>query len=327
MENKSKYRQLCTIEKSIPIFSRDWWLDAVCGEDNWDIILVEKSDSIVASLPYMKQKIYGFKTAGMPILTQKLGPWIKYPDGQKYSRKLEYEKKIFQELIKKIPPDIALYSQNFDYSISNWLPFYWKGFQQTSRYTYVIDNLGNFDVIKENLSHAKRQNLKKAERSGLSVLFDLSASQFYQHHVKTLAAQNVYDKRIAYSFETFKRIYDACYKHESGRTIYAKDEHGHIHAALFVIWDENSAYDLISTIDGQCRTYGAATLLVWKIMKYLSDKTTKFDFEGSMIEGVENSFRGFGAKQKMYFQISKIYDKKLGILMKCKDIVNILRGR
>lgn len=327
MGNKSKYRKLCATEKSIPIFSRDWWLDAVCGEENWDVIIIEKGDFIVASLPYMKGKLYGFNTAGMPILTQKLGPWIKYPDGQKYSTKLEYEKKLFQELMELLPKDIAIYSQNFDYSITNWLPFYWKGFKQTSRYTYVIEELSDFEKIKGNLSHSKRQNLKKAEKSELAVLYDLPAEQFYKHHVRTLSEQNVYEKKIVYTYETFKRIYDACYKHRAGRVIYAKDKNENIHAALFVIWDENSAYDLISTIDSRYRKYGSGTLLVWKIMEYLSNKTKKFDFEGSMIEGVEKSFRGFGATQKMYFSICKVYDRKLAILMKCKEIVNLLRGR
>lgn len=326
MDDKKKYRKLCGVEKTIPIFSRDWWLDAACGNDNWDVIIVEKSGSIVASMPYQIEKKYGFCFSWMPRLTQKLGPWISYPEGQKYTTKLEYEKKIFNELISKIPSKIDFFFQAFDYSITNWLPFYWKGFKQTTRYTYVIEDLQNLEVIKENFVHSKRQNLKKAEKSELEVLFDLPAEDFYKHHVRTLSMQNVYDKKIVYSYEHFKKMYDACYSHNAGRTIYAKDKDGNIHAALFVIWDECSAYDLISTIDPVYRKYGAATLLVWKMMEYLSDKTMKFDFEGSMIEDVEKSFRGFGAEQKRYFYILKAFDKKLGILLKCRDIFNIIRG-
>ena len=42
MSNKSKYRNLCTKEKTTPIFSKDLWMDAVCGENNWDVLLVER---------------------------------------------------------------------------------------------------------------------------------------------------------------------------------------------------------------------------------------------------------------------------------------------
>jgi hypothetical protein len=42
MANKQKYRKFCKKEKNIPVFSKDWWLDAVCGEENWDVAIVEK---------------------------------------------------------------------------------------------------------------------------------------------------------------------------------------------------------------------------------------------------------------------------------------------
>ena len=302
MDNKEKYRQLCKKETSIPIFSRDWWLDATAGIDNWDVVLVEKGGEVVASMPYMISKRYGFKCLCQPILTQKLGPWLKYPYGQKYTRKLEYEKEIFTMLIDKLP-EADSFSACFDYNITNWLPFYWKGFEQTTLYTYVIETLLDIEKIKNGFSHAKRQNIRKAENMNLQVYFDLSCVEFYNHHKMTLSKQNVYDKKIVYSYEIFEKIYNAAYSNNAGRVIYAKDVNGNIHSALFVIWDSNSAYDLISTIDPDYRSFGSATMLVLKMMQYLSDKTKAFDFEGSMIEGVENSFRQFGAVQKPYIMV------------------------
>ena len=38
MTNKEKYYTFCDIEKTVPIFSQAWWLDAVCGDD-WDVCL------------------------------------------------------------------------------------------------------------------------------------------------------------------------------------------------------------------------------------------------------------------------------------------------
>lgn len=325
MTSKEKYRKLCEAESSMPIYSRAWWLDAV-APGAWDVVTVEKNEKIVAALPYVTAKKYGFTRIVMPPLTQKLGPWLSYPAGQKYSKKLDYEKKIFNELIEKLPM-VDAFNQNFDYRIENWLPFYWQGFSQSTRYTYVLDDLSDMEVIEKGFAHAKRQNIKKALDSSLTVKFDLSAKAFYQHHQMTLGKQNLYDKSVSYSFELFQRIYDACYAHNAGRTIYAEDVDGHIQAALFVIWDENSAYDLISTIDPDYRKYGAATLLVWEMIKFVADKTKRFDFEGSMIEGVENSFRKFGAKQYPYFNISKIYNKRLKGLHHLKEVLRILRGR
>lgn len=79
--NKQKYREFCKIEINIPIFSQDWWLDAVCGENNWDVAIVERGGEIWATMPYYVKKKWGFTIITMPPLTQKLGPYIKYPSG------------------------------------------------------------------------------------------------------------------------------------------------------------------------------------------------------------------------------------------------------
>jgi len=165
-EYKQKYRAYCKTESSIPIFSKDWWLDAVCGKDNWDVVIFEnKGNDIIAAMPYYAIKSrYGFKNIIMPKLTQTMGPWIKYPLNQKYSKKLSFEKKIFTELINKIPKH-ASFVQNFHYSITNWLPFYWHGFKQTTRYTYVIA-LTDLDRIFADFSRQKQRNIKKADYNG-----------------------------------------------------------------------------------------------------------------------------------------------------------------
>ena len=33
--------------------------------------------------------------------------------------------------------------QNFHYGITDWLPFYWEGYRQTTRYTYMLKDIRN----------------------------------------------------------------------------------------------------------------------------------------------------------------------------------------
>ena len=306
MTNREKYREFCKEESDIFIFSKDWFLDSVCGTDNWDVSLVEKGGSIIGSMPYFKKRKSIFNIITMPKHAQNMGVYIKYPDGQKYEKRLSFEKEVMTDLIEQLPT-VDYFNQTFHYSITNWLPFYWKGYKQTTNYTYVIEDLSNLESVFKEFNHAKRKNIKKAEKF-LTVKFDLPAKEFYENHKMTLEKQN---STIAYDFEHFNRIYSSAYKHNAGRTIYAVDEENNIHAALLVLWDKNSAYDLISTIDPDFRNSGAASLLVRDIITFVADKTKKFDFEGSMIENVEKSFRQFGAKQKAYFDITKVDSKIL----------------
>lgn len=284
--------------QSESIFSKPWWLDTVAPEQ-WHEIVVERGGNLLARMPYVLSKKRGLTFITMPQLTQSLGPWLRpYPG--KDANRLSEEKQLMTELIDQLPP-FDYFKQNFHYSITNWLPFYWKGFEQTTRYTYILEDLADLDAVFEGFSKAKRKNIRKASKI-VTVHQDLPAKDFYENHVLTLAKQQ---QKIVYSFELFERIYRACYDRQAGKTFYCVDADNNLHSAIFVVWNSYSAYYLISTIDPDFRSSDSATLLVWEAIKYLADKTQRFDFEGSMIEGVENSFRAFGGKQVPYFQITK----------------------
>jgi lipid II:glycine glycyltransferase (peptidoglycan interpeptide bridge formation enzyme) len=314
MINKEKYRLLCEKETSIPIFSRAWWLDAVAG-DSWDVVLVEKGGEIHASLPFIRDKRLGLIISSQPQLTQNLGPWIM-PHETSSSKSLAIEKELMQGLINQLPK-FSYFKQNWHYNNKNWLPFYWNDYLQTTCYTYVIEDLSNLVEVFSNFDHAKRKNIKKAEKI-VKVVFDIAPDIFYENHEMTLKKQG---SKIFYSYDLFKKIYDSCYANNSGRTIAAYDAEGNLHGALFVIWDDMSAYDLISTIDPEYRNSGSASLLIKEVITYVSDFVNKFDFEGSMIEPVERSFRQFGAKQTPYFRVSKTNSKLLKVHSLFQDLI------
>jgi len=307
MKNQDKYRLLCKSEESIPIFSQAFWLDAICGMNNWDVLLYENENQIIGALPYFIKKRCGLSYITQPQFTQTMGVWIKYPPNQKYEKKLSYEKVVMTALIEQLEKlPICFYQQSFSYTVTNWLPFFWKGFHQTTKYTYRIEDIGDTDRVFKNFSHAKRKNINKALAEKVIIGFDLSAEEFYENHSYTLNLQN---QRIGYSFKLLENIYNAIYQNDAGRVIYARDMNGNLHGALLVTWDKQSGYNLISTIDPTYRNSGSASLLIYEIIKFLSNKVKSFDFEGSMIEGVENSFRQFGSTQTPYFFINKIYSK------------------
>lgn len=300
IDKKQIYREFCSKKQNLPVFLYDWWLDAVCGNGNWDVCIVRPDQEIIAFMPYYTKKILFFRISTLPQLTQFLGPWINYPENLKESNRSEFEKKMMNELISQLPPT-DYFDQNFHFSNTNWLPFYWKDFRQTTRYTYLIEDLVHSERVFANFSQGKRQNINKASEL-VKVKYDLSAEEFYQHHKNSLGKNK---KQISYSFELFKNIYEASYSKGCGRSIYAVDRNGIIHSALFVVWSGYSAYYLINSIDPDHKNSESTSLLTWEIIKHLADKTYRFDFEGSMIEGVERSYRQFGTVQKAYFNITK----------------------
>lgn len=316
MTNKEKYAIFCE-STYVPVFSQPWWLDAVCIDGYWDVVLYEKNGEVIGALPYYVKKRFGLSYITQPQFTQNNGVLIKYPENQKYEKKLSLEKEVMTALIAEIEKlPVVFYQQSFHCGITNWLPFYWKGYKQTTSYTYRINDILDIKVVLDNFEHSKRKNIRKSTKE-VDVKFDLGAEGFYNNHVMSLKKQNAV---IGYSLDLFKRIYKAAYNNNKGKVLVCRDKNDNIHAALFVIWDDQCAYDLISTIDPDFRNSGAASLAVYEIIKYVSEFVEIFDFEGSMIEGVEGSFRKFGAVQTPYFCINKTYTKNplLGFLINKK---------
>lgn len=298
---KEKYRLLCQKEHTIPIFSRDWWLDATAGKENWDVALAEKDGQIVASLPYMVRRKYGVVLLTQPKLTQTLGPWIK-SNAIKYAKKLAQEKDLMEELINQLPK-YHYYSQNWNHTLTNWLPFYWQGFEQTTRYTYRLPSLYDIDVIWKGFRENIRGDIRKARnRFNLTVRTDLSIDDFFLIHVKTFERQKM---DLPYTKSFIEKLDKACADNSARAIFIAEDEQGRYHAGVYIVWDEQNAYYLMGGGDPELRTSGATSLCMWEAIQFAATVTKGFDFEGSMIEPVERFFRAFGAIQTPYFAVSR----------------------
>jgi lipid II:glycine glycyltransferase (peptidoglycan interpeptide bridge formation enzyme) len=315
MNNKEKYRKFCLDESEMSIFSKDWWLDAVCGKNNWNVVLVEKGGHIVGALPFFCCQRFVFKGIGMPLLTQTMGPYIKYPPGQKYETKLGYEKEIFNSLIESLPK-VDFFLQNFNYRITNWLAFYWKGFEQKTRYTYVLENLNDLDSVWKNFNNKLRTDIRKAERE-LKVVDSDNCEAFYEINKKTFVRQNL---ATPYQLEFVKNIDSACMNRGCRKIFLAVDDEQNIQAAIYIVWDQASAYYLMGGSDPRFRNSGATSLLLWHAVKFANTRVSRFDFEGSMHENIERFFRSFGAVQKPYFQISKFNSPLLRVFKILKSL-------
>jgi hypothetical protein len=109
--------------------------------------------------------------------------------------------------------------------------------------------------------------------------------------------------------------------------LFAQDAQGRLHAAAYIVWDEQAAYYLMGGADPELRTSGATSLLMWEAIKFASTVTQTFDFEGSMIESIERFFRAFGAKQKRYFRVSKTNSLPLKMYQDVRSWIEMWREK
>ena len=317
--NKAKYKKLCETEDTIPIFSQYWWLDAVAGENHWDwdAAIVEKGGLIKAAMPYVIKKQFGLTRITPPSLTQTLGPWIRVSEA-KYAKQLAQQKDIMLNLIEQLPK-FHYFSQNWHHSRTNWLPFFWKGFKQTTRYTYILPDLNDIDVIWKDIQSNIKREIRKAEnRFKLIVRSDVEINDFIKLNYQVFERQN---KKPPYSQDFIRKLDQACVEHGARKIFIAEDAQGKQHAGVYIVWNKHSAYYLMGGGDPALRNSGATSLCMWEAIKFSSKVSKQFDFEGSMIEPVERFFRAFGAIQTPYFSISKTPSKLLKSYLFLKDII------
>lgn len=310
MTDKEYYR---LNSESLPIFHQPFWLDIVAG-NNWDVAVVRK-EKLVASMPFVAKKSNRGTTIIMPPLTQFLGPFFSAGESSGYYQKLSDEHKILEEFISKLP-GFFYFEQRWHYGFQNWLPFYWNGFMQTTKYTYVLNSISDTDRIWKAMKSTARNEIKKGEQE-LSIHSDQDAEGLYRFIKSGLKRKEI---DISYSESLLKSLYKECAKRNCGKLYWARDAQNQTVAGIFVVWDKSTCYYLLGSSAENVNNYGLR-LLIWNAILEAGKIVSTFDFEGSMVKGVEHFFRTFGTEQKGYFEVTKINSS----LLKLKQALRALK--
>ncbi len=306
-------------EPRIPLFSQDWWLEAV-APGRWGVATVEDQGRLLARWPYVVKKRFGMTLLTMPPLTPRLGPQL-YPSRSNRFLRASEEQGLLGCLADKLP-DSDYFAQSFYPETEDWLPLYWRGYKQTTRYTYILENVGEieygFDFFRDNI----KREIKKAEKQVFVEDGD-NVDDFVAVFKMTFNRQNLdipFEKRL------IDRIDQACVKHGCRKILLARDVRGKVHAGLYLVWDDSTAYYLMGGADPVVRTSGASSLLLWKAIQAASGVARRFDFEGSMIQPIEHFFRAFGGVRTPYSLITRA-GRMMRVGLALRDILDVCRGR
>ncbi len=290
-EDYSKWDEFVDNSPQGSIFAKSWYLNAL-GVD-YKILAVTQKDSIKAGIVLAKNEINTFSN---PMLDKYLGVILEKREGNIHKR-LSNEYKYINMLsleLKKI--------KSFDYyfhpSFDNWIVLSWNGFTQQTRYTYRIFNKDNSIEEIYNKFHSNIKNdIKNAQRENILIKRDISFDDLWDLVTKTFLRQGGkppynkeklkrYIKRVGESFISFGAYKD-------NRCI----------AVVGIAYERKSAYLLLNGIDIDNKIRGANTYLIYKAIEFMHSRCDYFDFEGSMLIGVEQFYRRFGGELTPYYRI------------------------
>lgn len=311
MNAKEEYLAFCRAAPDVPVFAQGWYLDACAAGGDWDVVLAHDAGRVVAALPYFSKQKGPFRYATMPPFVKWLGPYL-LPE---FRGVLKKEHALLEELLKQLPA-LAAFQQNFYPTATNWLPFYWQQFRQTTYYTYRLHGLHHLAQVEAGLNRNVRRNIQKA-RQQVQVVHHLSPAQFYRINQLSFERQQL---PMPYSEAEFERLDAALAAHSARQMFFAVDAQARIHSAAYLIWDQQAAYYHLSGDDPALRDSGAGILLIWEAIRYASEVLglACFDFEGSMLPAVERIRVQFGAVQTPYFFVWKYNSRLFEFLHKLK---------
>lgn len=310
---KELFKKFSQQHESLPFsLQYNWWNEVV--QQEWDIALVENQGEVKAIWPYTINKSLGFIQLRTADFTPYTGPFIVYPDGQKNHRKYSFEKKILEELLLQFPKYHS-FEQNCHLGFENTLPLIWKSWKQSTRYTYILENIGDLKQTYAGFADNIRREIKKAEKD-LVILQGEDILPVLEMMESTFSAQGM---KMPAQKQVFKAIQNYMNDYSCGKIYYAKSSEQKTVAAIAIIWDHNSAYYLMGGADNAFKNSGAMSLLMWTAIQFSSSKVGTFNFEGSMIPGIERFFRGFGGELVPYHHLSHSNSTLLQFLKKLKN--------
>ncbi len=290
--HKEQYRKLCETEGLyIPLFQQYWWMETVCQGKQWDVILAQEGDTIKGALPFLHGKKLGMKYILQPQLTPWTGPWLRpgmsFADRQATLGTLAAALRDRNALLAMVcfPPEET-----------DWQPFKWHGFRQTTRYTYRFPSLSDPDSLYRAASRLRRRYDASVEEL-CTVDQNLTLDEFVPFHIGYYRRRN--ERDLIGEVLLHRVVSSAC-------------EHGHgllwglrgrtdnqLHAAWFVAYDEQCAWSLLLAIGAEAPK-GAMSYLMWQMLRELSSRTKSFDFEGGMDKKLAFFYSTFGTIQTPY---------------------------
>ncbi len=177
-------------------------------------------------------------------------------------------------------------------------PLQWAGFTAQVKYTYRLDLKHEIDLTS-NFSTDVRSEVRKAIALGATISNHAAPSD-----VLVCLNENAAKQGFSIPEHSVERLMRA---QEAGHgRLFAVQCDGRLVAVALTLIDKSTMYYIMGAARREGGVRGALSFALSEAIAFAqSEGIATFDFEGSMIPGVENFFRGFGGDLKPYIHATK----------------------
>ena len=264
-----------------PPYAYTWYLDNVC--EDW-MGLVVGNYKIV--MPIVLGKKFGIHYNYQPFFTQQLGIYSDLPISKETSTQFF---NAIPSWVKYI--DMSLNESNFAPEIG----------QSTQRVNYLLDLKPTYAELREQYSGNVLRKVKKATKEDLVVNKQISPEAFADFYKKHTGPKVKGFKNKHY-YSILRLVYKAIH-YNMGFIIGVNNQQNELIAANFIISHPQRLINLLPASSASGNKSGAMAFLIDHLIETNSGQFKYLDFEGSMLKGVANFYKGFGAKKTNYYHI------------------------
>ncbi len=269
----------------------------------WQALVVSNSGEWQAVMPVAVKKKWGISYILQPPFTQFWGICYKYNIWKNVYEEYSWKHKVgtlLVEELKKYHWVVLNFSPHFD----DPLPFHWEGFRLHTRVTYELVLTQGKERIYNQFASSLKHLIRRAEKNGLSFQETTGLEELITLISLNEEEGNFVLGKHEHRTSIFQRLGQWLLKSSYGRCYNVKNTEGEVLAAgLFVIFRKRIYY-LTGAYAPNSGPTGATSFLLWKAMVHAIELGCEYwDFEGSMIKGIEQFFRKFGSYPVQYLQI------------------------
>ena len=267
-----KYNTCITNSINVRIYAYSWYLD--CVADNWSVLVF---DDYKAIMPLPWKSKYFIKYIYPPSWTQQLGIFSKNT----------ITNKLVLQFIEAIPRKFKKITIQFN-SENNFLSEKVK-----ERRNFILPLNKRFDELKLGFNKNRLRDLKKALDSDFIIDKRVINTEFLNFYLNTEKGYDIHSEHIKYLNKLLK-------SKNSAINIWGIRQREKLSAGLLWLNNSNRITYLLPVATVEAKKQGFPTVLTVELIKEQANSGLILDFEGSMIPGVANFYKSFGAIPETY---------------------------
>ncbi len=297
------------------IFQKTTWLELINPEI--EIYVVFEENDIIAGVALIKTKKNSITGFHIPPYTQYFSPLYGKKDVSKNSLTEEH---ICLKAILENLKDAGHFDFKLPKGHQSILPYYWKGFESSVSITHIIS--GTLADYLKDLNKNKVRELKKLQLqvSSGEITIEENITEFeLTHLLQQTVERKGFDAKSAIAVKLVMKAGPAMAK----KIIIRSREHGLL-AFGFFPYDNKAVYNLINAsvrvTDPVLKTVNL--LLLYQAIEFALNSNRTFDFEGSMLPGVETFCRLMGGRQVPVYRVQKSSSLRYSLIRAAYQVKN-----